>query len=561
MKLYSIFKGHKMGILSLLLVAIAAALGADCSFAMADATLATGRVAEEATNPSTPLTAANPDGSKTVGENDAKGFETVGTGAATATKASETGFAEEEIDKVIAQYDLFNFPFQWYIVNAARQVTVKTYTPKHYRNSSAKLDLETVASVTGTRSTTGDAFVITLTKNTHVSENFTALKQYSEVFFLKVPGYDPRSTTAIKKGFLAGYIIGTTANSASIQIVNPDPTATTLTIPANTKMFVGASAGSETQMIVPPDNYQPVKTSVSLQKKLSNIVWSKEWEEQAKEVSFVKEDLRNNALWLFKYKNAVTHWLGSDLVANMDLGGDLGEERVYFENGILNQINMSYVYDELDPKDFNAIAKLQFTRFSKNNHAVAFCGANFLEKMQNMNVSKVQVVTNNVEITGGLIVKRWESVFGKIDFVYDPILTEIGFSDFCAVFDMKEVTRYVKREQKTDSLDLSKTSEAREAKREMFSIIDCIALRGYNSVLVGPSDQMGLAMGLGSMETTITPMTSAQFGSAYASTTPADGTVIFLTEDYSSGDTTLKGEQFYVYDADSSTWKEYEGAL
>lgn len=556
MNLFSTLKAHKYGILSILLVAVAAVLGADCSFAMADATLASGNEVAGSTSPVT-LTGAKADGSQSVGENDEKGFNTVASGAATATKADETGFAEEEIDKVIAQYDLFNFPFQWYIVNMARQVNAKTYHPKHYRNSSAKLDLELAAQVTGSRTATSDPFVVTLTKNTHVSDNFVALKQYSEVFFLNVPGYDVKSATAVKKGFLAGYVTNTTATTATIQILNPDPTATSLTIAANTKMFVGATAGSETQMIVPPDNYQPVKTEVYLQKKLSNIVWSKEWEEQAKEVSFVKEDLRNNALWLFKYKNAITHWLGSDIMNNIDVGGDLGEERIYFENGILNQINMAYVYDTLDPKDFNAIAKLQFTRFSKNNHAVAFCGANFLEKMQNMDVEKVQVVTKNVEITGGLIVKRWDSVFGVIDFVYDPILSEIGFSDFCAVFDMKEVTRYVKREQKTDSLDLSKTAEAREAKREMFSIIDCVALRGYNAVLVGPQDQMSLAMGLGNMEISITSVDAT----AFAALTPSEGDVIFLTEDYTDAVTSAvtKGELFYEYDG--TKWVEYEGAL
>lgn len=547
MNIISMIKAHKYSFLSLVLVALAAALGADCSFAMADATLASGEQVAGSTAGVT-LTGANPDGSMAVGENDAKGLNTVGTGAATATKADETGFAEEEIDKVIAQYDLFNFPFQWYIVNMARQVNAKTYHPKHYRNSSAKLDLELAAPLSGSRSATSDAFVLTVTKNTHVTDNFSALKQYSEIFFLNTPGYDVKSATAVKKGFLAGYVTGTTATTATIQILNPDPTKTSVTIPANTKIFVGATAGSETQMIVPPDNYQPVKTEVYLQKKLSNIVWSKEWEEQAKEVSFVKEDLRNNALWLFKYKNAITHWLGSDILNNIDVGGDLGEERIYFENGILNQINMSYVYETLDPKDFNAIAKLQFTRFSKNNHAVAFCGANFLEKMQNMDVEKVQVVTENVEITGGLIVKRWRSVFGDIDFVYDPILSEIGFSDFCCVFDIKEVTRYVKREQKTDSLDLSKTSEAREAKREMFSIIDCVALRGYNAVLVGPQDQMGLAMGLGSMQTSIESVSSLP-------SNPTEGTVVFLT----APDGGLKAELFYEYDG--SAWKEYEGTL
>ena len=91
---------------------------------------------------------------------------------------------------------------------------------------------------------------------------------------------------------------------------------------------------------------------------------------------------------------------------------------------------MMYSYDEITPATLNKIARMQFTRFSKNNHAVAFCGAGFLEKLQNMDVQRVQSLgLKGVEVTGGLIVKRWESIFGNIDFVYDPILTELGFAD------------------------------------------------------------------------------------------------------------------------------------
>ena len=58
-------------------------------------------------------------------EKDAKGMHTVGEGAATATKADETEFSEEEIDRQIAQAFVFNFPLQYYIVNMARQQAVR----------------------------------------------------------------------------------------------------------------------------------------------------------------------------------------------------------------------------------------------------------------------------------------------------------------------------------------------------------------------------------------------------------------------------------------------------
>lgn len=534
MKIFDFIKGRKIGFLSFLLVAVAAVLGADCSFVMAEAMGAEDPVVKPAKSGLTNEEAG-------YGE-DAKGLHTQVDGAATATKAEETGFSEEEIDRQIAQAFVFNFPLQYYIVNMARQQPVKTYNPKHYRSGSAKLDLE----VTGTEvKVAAGSDVLHLTPST--VENFRSLKVYSTVFFRDIQGFDPK--TGIAKGDLMGYVTGTSSSEATILILNQEgakdggSSLKQTLIPKGTKIVLGATAGSETQLVVPPDNYQPVAYEVFLQKKLSNIVWSKEWEAQTKKVDFAQKDLRNNALWIFKYKNAVAHWLGTQMVKNIDVGGDLGEERVYFEEGLLNQVNMMYTYNEVSPVVLNKISRMQFTRFSKNNHAVAFCGAGFLEKLQNMDVQKVQSLgMKSVEITGGLIVKRWESIFGNIDFVYDPILTELGFADYAYLCDIKELTRYVKREQKESTLDMEKTSDAREAKREMVSIIDCVASRGYNSILIGPGEDVDRAQRLGSMEIIITDVYELP-------ATANDGDVVHYVDD------------LYEYDGASKTWKYYKGAL
>lgn len=530
MKIFDLIKGHKMGFLSFLLVAAAAVLGADCSFAMAEAMGAPDPEVKDAKEGLTNETAG-------YGE-DAKGMHTIVDGAATATKADETEFSEEEIDRQIAQAFVFNFPLQYYIVNMARQQPVKTYHPKHYRSGSAKLDLETK----GELKVNAGSDVLTIT-TANVESNFRALKVYSTVFFRDVQGYDPK--TGAPKGDLMGYITGVAGNEATILLLNQegakDDNLKAVTIPDGTKIVLGATAGSETQLVVPPDNYQPVAYEVYLQKKLSNIVWSKEWESQAKKVDFAQKDLRNNALWIFKYKNAVAHWLGTQMVKNIDVGGDLGEERVYFEEGLLNQVNMMYTYDDITPATLNKISRMQFTRFSKNNHAVAFCGAGFLEKLQNMDVQKVQSLgLKGVEITGGLIVKRWESIFGNIDFVYDPILTELGFADYAYLCDIKEITRYVKREQKESTLDMEKTADAREAKREMVSIIDCVASRGFNSMLIGPSADVTRAQRLGSMEVIITEVDALP-------ETANEGDVVYFNDD--------------LYEYTGTEWKYYEGAL
>ena len=165
MKIFDLIKGHKMGFLSFLLVAAAAVLGADCSFAMAEAM---GAPDPDVVDAKEGLTNAEAG----YGEDD-KGLHTVVDGAATATKADETEFSEEEIDRQIAQAFLFNFPLQYYIVNMARQQPVKTYHPKHFRSGSAKLDLEVKTEVRS--ALTGTEQVVTLTA-ANVESNFRALK-------------------------------------------------------------------------------------------------------------------------------------------------------------------------------------------------------------------------------------------------------------------------------------------------------------------------------------------------------------------------------------------------
>ena len=92
-----------------------------------------------------------------------------------------------------------------------------------------------------------------------------------------------------------------------------------------------------------------------------------------------------------------------------------------------------------------------------------------------------------------------------------------------AVIDIKNAVRYVKRDQRTDKQDMKKgTGEVQEAQREIFSMIDCIALKGYNAILVGPAEKMGMVAGL----------TAAKNISQVTATlpdSPKTGTMVYLT--------------------------------
>ena len=163
-----------------------------------------------------------------------------------------------------------------------------------------------------------------------------------------------------------------------------------------------------------------------------------------------------------------------------------------------------------------------------------------------------EIKFENVDVAG-MAIKAWKNNFGQIDFVYAPVLDLIGFAKFAAVLDIKNAVHYVKRANRTDSVDMKKgTGEVREAKREIYSRIDCIALRGYNSILVGPSSEIANA--------SILLPNIANFATKWngvTSITPSNGDVVYLTADYggfSAGD-------LLQYVAATTSWVEYAGEI
>ena len=464
-------KVHRTGILMMLVMMFAVCLGADPSFAMAEVV-----VTDPApTNPA---------------DNDDKGLATNLDGqAATATHATATGFEQEEYEQAIAQFRPFRFPLEYDIIKNAQQSKVNTYHPIHFRSGSAILETTTTAEVTATGTGLEDQTVVFNASN---CSDLKILRECSQIFVKGVAGYDLSGVN--ETGELCLYVIKVDiGTSVTAMVLNPKKGTATV-IPTGTTLIVGAVAGSESQMIVPPDNYQPVPYEVYLQKKLANIVVTDEWMQQAKKVPFVVTDLKNNALYNFKRKNSRTHWLGQKRRITVTIP-NIGDEYVYFEEGILRQIPMSYSYagNEIKISDLNALAKMQFTTNSASNTARAYCGKNAIERILNMDMS----VQRDFSVTdfeeAGIKIRRWTNNFGDMDFVHDPTLDDIGYEDFIVVVDIKNAVRYVKREETTQNIDMKKGGGAgdnREASRKIYSCIDCVALKGYNAILFGPEEMM-----------------------------------------------------------------------
>ncbi len=537
MRLINFIKTHKLSILSLLLVAAAAALGADCSYAMA-VDIVTGSGDEPEVQTKDSLDASL--------QPDSVGLNTQQQGSATtATDTRDKGLEAEDIDPEVAKFRPFRFPIEWYVANKCKQVKSSSYEHSHYRSGA------TVLEDTYNKALTVKKAVVSVS-----CADFTnggeSLSECSEVFIPGVKGYADDGVTV--DGDLALYV--SQNDGDTIKLIPLNGNAAGVSVPSGSTFIVAATACSESQMTVAPESYLPEKDTVYLQKKIANVIITDEWKEQAKKVPFITQDVLHNGLYNFKRKCARTHWLGrmKRIDAKVkELNGSV--EAVYFEKGILRQIPMLYTFngDDMQFEDFMGMTKLQFTENAANNYAVAFCGKNAITRI--MKLANSVTTNKNIEFTDvkemGIKIRKWTDNFGTLDFVHDPTLDDIGYADFIAILDIENAVRYYKRNERQNTQDMKKTGEAREAERTSISMIDCIALKGYNAVLVCPASKLDKAQSLGGI-------------SAYVTTATADSpATLDTTKKYylSASRDGFNAGTIIEYDKDLKVWKEFEGNI
>lgn len=543
---FNFFTSHKMGFLSLLLVAFATVLGADSSFAMAEVALA----GEGDGN------GAGFSQEYTPGAEDTKGLETQHQGeGATAGAARAAGLEVEEIDQIIAKFRPFRFPLEWFITNRMTQQKATSYEQTHYRSGATVLEAVTGEefSSTGTFAKKNVAFSVNV--DAFVS-GVESIHEYDTIYVKDVMGYADDGET--EDGGLFLFVTKKDEDSVRFAVINPPATVAAaggLKIPSGTKLVICGNACSESQMIVDPETYLPSSDTLFLQKKISNIVMTDEWLEQARKVKFVQKDVVDNGLYNHKRKCARSHWLGRQFMTTINVkDAKIGAEPVYFERGILRQVNMSYMHDGEDYNwnDLIAISKMMFTENAANTTAVGLCGKNAMQRLlrlaANVDVQRSLKYERNDEM--GVSIHKWHDGFGTIEFMLDPTLDDIGYQDFIVILDLENAVHYVKKIEAETSQDLKKTGEAREAQRRIIQTIDCVGLKGYNSMIVGPASAAARVRALGGVSLNI--ITSETLTGI---ANPTEGMVVYLTE----VDGEYMAEEAYQYKGGS--WVIYEGTV
>ena len=212
---------------------------------------------------------------------------------------------------------------------------------------------------------------------------------------------------------------------------------------------------------------------------------------------------------------------------------------------------MSYTYAgaHIEWNDLIALSQMQHTDNAANTNSVALCGKNAVRELQMLflnNVDMQKAVSYERIDEIGVDLYKWHDAFGTIDFIHDPTLNDIGYEDFIVVLDMDNAVHYVKKLEKETKQDLKTNGENREAERRIIQTIDCVGLKGYNSVLFGPTNKSSLIAALG-----------ININATSVDALPASGTmgqVVFLK---ANTETNMAG--LYEWAADG--WKPYEGVV
>lgn len=480
--------------------------------------------------------------------NDEAGIDSVLTGtAASATQLREGDLAEPEVDEYISKFRPYKFALDTDLRKKAKQQKVKGYEVEHYAAGSTPLNGTIYKTVNGETTTV----TLSVSDGTITKDELKMLAPYSTICLPAIVGHNENSED---DGALMLEVLERTANSVTLGPINGLHNGEEFlvpAIPANSEFMVCANACSESQMQVAPENYQPRPRLVYLQKKIVNMVMTDHFKEIVKKVPFYEQDLKDDALYNFRRKSSRTLWVGKQRKVKRMVSDTMGEEYVYTSEGILRQItNMFAMNGELSFHDLVAISKMQFTDFSVSNEAEVYCGKDFMEKLLNIDFTKHKDISFTAHQDIGIDIRSFNTTWGRLNFKHEQALDDLGYSNAAVVLDMKSATRYIKEEDKAQTVDMKKgAGETREATREIHTQIDCLALHGHNSILVGPAELL-FKFKDASKATILT--TAAELPS-----NPTDGQVVYLTADNGGF---AKGS-LVQYSSLAKAWTEYTGEI
>lgn len=560
MKLFNFLSTHKVSILSVLLMAAAAVLGADGSFAMA-----VEPAVELAPDPNPSDEAAggiearidgsgNPTSEQP--KEDLAGLKTQMFGkSSTATDVRDAGLEAEDFDPNVVLFNKHKYASETVLATRVKPIKASSMIVKHFRVGQPDLD----AVYTGANVTIAQGAV---EKSLPCSDfkNPEALVPYATVVVNDVEGYKvDAGGQEVSDGALSLSVLSNDETNVKFRVSNGSTKSGAITIPQNTKFTVCAPAASESQMHVAPVTFLPEMREVYLQKKIATCIITDEFAEQSKKTPLSKSDVIKYTTDIFKRQCARSHWLGSEDrydVKVAELHGN--REAAYKEQGIFRQIPSFYTHanDEITQDDLMAISAMMFTEFAQSDTATFFCGKAAMKRLMKLFNTSVTIMKDagKVELDKyGIKVRKWVDNFGTQEYIYDPTLDELGYSEYMVGLDLSSMVRYYKRDDKVQTRDMKKTGEAREAEEWNISRTDCYCIKGGNAIIVCPVKCATKASKLGGITAHFQKTTGSESGVNDLN----KGTKYYLTADLGG----FEAGTVIEFNAEIEDWQQFEGRV
>lgn len=513
-------------------------------------------------NAGTPLQGA-------AGDDPGKGIEQEGQGAS-GSALQQAELINNKINEFVEKFQAHRYPFHTDLMRLAKQIPVTTPEPTFFEIGEATLEAFTKAALTA--DTTSNTAVLPLNKM-----DYGVFPANSTILVGGVSGYIKGTTTQDGSPLVLYVEENTRATGVTVSALNGPTNASTNevyvpSIPAGSHLMVMAPALSESEVEMTPDNAMPQEGKVFLQKKVSAMAWTDLFEKMKKEADWSLSDIDDYRMNIYRKKCTRSHLIGKSHKFTKTGSKSTGIEYVYTEEGILRQMRLGYQLadNQVTIEDLIAMSAMLFGRYDTPDVLTAYCGTQFIQRLLHLNFSDHNEITVRQEKDTETKIMRtsFECNFGKIEFVHEFALDDIGYGECAVIFDVRNAKRLYLENGKTIQIDHSKGEggEVREAKSSYYIQNDCVKLGGFNSMIVGPK----LLISNFTLSALDAVMTSVDRLTDISS--PANGDIVYLTADYSvdvaaSG---AQGQSDYVaahtdffkmglYKYDGTSWKSYSG--
>lgn len=489
-----------------------------------------------------------------------KGIDQQGA-ATTGSAARDAELVIDEINDYVTKFRSYQFPMHTDFLTRAKQIKVDTKEPANFEIGEAILDCNTKTEYTGMTGSTPNYDTSINLDSLLYSNDKKLFAETATILVQGVGGYAGEGSSRAKDGSPLMLFVVSKGDHIVVEPLNGpvhNGEQYVPAIPQGTLLQVMAPALSESEVEVAPDSAYPAEVKHYLQKKACAITWTELFERIKKKAQWNVQDIKDWQLAMFRKKCTRT-MLISAMGRKLKTNSKTGTEYVYTQQGILRQLRLGYqINGDWKFSDLVGIAKMLFGKFATSSEMDVYVGPDAMESITNIDFSEHPEITIEQKLNDvGVGMTALHCPFGTLNFKLEHALEDIGLSKYAIALNMSDAKRLYYEKGKTINIDHEKGQggEVREAKSQYYIQDDCLVIKGYNSMLIGPNVA---AAGYSNIGTTVTTWST---GSSLPGS-PTTGGIFYFDVDVTAtvGSTSVKYPKG-MYEYDGTHFVPYEGVI